>query len=87
MANQLTTQPTQARVMMKSWGEAYKSFLKSPDESFGLKILPLIALGVLPLSLADDILVPFLGIADDIPTSLLILFTVFRTWQRVRHHR
>jgi hypothetical protein len=52
-----------------------------------VKLLPLIALGIVPLSMADDLLLPFIGVADDIPTALIVLFAVFRTWQRVRKYR
>lgn len=70
-----------------SWTDAYKLFLKSPSESFGIKVLPLVLLGVVPIVFADNILLPFVGLIDDIPTSLLVIFTVFRTWSRVREYR
>jgi len=80
-------QTPQARPVARSWFDAYKMFLMNPDESFGLKILPLVVIGVLPAMLADDILLPFLGVLDDIPTSILAAFVIFRTWMRVRRYR
>jgi hypothetical protein len=62
-------------------------FLMNPREPLGIKLLPLAVLGLVPLSIADDFLIPFLGVADNIPTSLLVLFTAFQTWRRVRPYR
>jgi hypothetical protein len=72
---------------MRSWIDAYKLFLKSREESFGLKILPLVAAGLVPAALADDVLLPFIGFIDDIPTSLFVAFVAWRTWRRVRLYR
>jgi hypothetical protein len=71
----------------RSWLEASQLFLMNPRELLNVKLLPLIALGVVPLSMADDLLLPILGVADDIPTVLLVAYVVFRTWQRVRRYR
>jgi hypothetical protein len=77
----------QAAPRQRSWFEAYRMFLMNPRELLNVKLLPLIALGIVPLSMADDMLLPFIGVADDIPTALIVLFAVFRTWQRVRKYR
>jgi hypothetical protein len=71
----------------RSWLEAYRAFLLNPRELLNVKLLPLIVLGIVPLSMADDLLLPFLGVVDDIPTALIVAFAVIRTWQRVRKYR
>lgn len=86
MTDTAMSRPT-ARVRTRSWGEAYKLFLKSPRELLSVKLLPLIALGIVPLSVASDLLLPFVGVIDNIPTSLFVMFTIFQTWRRVRTYR
>jgi hypothetical protein len=81
------TSEARPRTQQRSWFEAYRMFLMNPRELLNVKLLPLIALGIVPLSMADDLLLPFIGVADDIPTALIVLFAVFRTWQRVRKYR
>lgn len=76
-----------AQVRRRTWVEAYRAFLLNPRELLTVKLLPLIAMGILPLSMADDVLLPFIGVADDIPTAIIMGFVVLRTWQRVRHYR
>jgi hypothetical protein len=71
----------------RTWFEAYKLFLMNKDERLGLKLLPLVALGILPAALADDILLPFLGLADNVPMAILVMFIAVRTWMRVRLYR
>jgi hypothetical protein len=88
----LMNQPTQgaqsnAHVRRRTWAEAYRAFLLNPRELLTVKLLPLIAMGILPLSMADDVLLPFIGVADDIPTAIIVGFVVLRTWQRVRRYR
>jgi hypothetical protein len=77
----------EARVRPRSWGEAYRLFLMNPRESLGVKVLPLVALGVVPISMASDVLLPVIGLADNIPTAILVMFAALRTWQRVRTYR
>ncbi len=86
MQGQIMQRPQPAQVIHRSWLEAYKRFLMSRDESLGLKLLPLAALGIVPLAVADDI-IPFVGMIDDIPTGLLVAFIAWRTWRRVRTYR
>lgn len=76
-----------AGAVQRSWGQAYRAFLMNPKELLSVKLLPLIALGVLPISMATDVLLPVIGMVDNIPTALLVLFAVGKTWQRVRTYR
>ncbi len=46
----------------KSWPQAYMAFLESPHERRVLKMMPLVLMGVVPLSIADDFSFPFLGL-------------------------
>lgn len=79
--------PTRVRDEPRTWTQAYIKFLTNPTEHLGLKLLPLAILGLVPIAVADDILLPFLGMADNIPMWVLIGFTVWRTWLRVRRYR
>jgi hypothetical protein len=87
MMRDIIIKPAELRAEPKSWTDAYRAFLKSRDESFGLKVLPLALMGIVPIALANDVLLPFIGVIDNIPTSLLVLFTVWRTWTRVKTYR
>jgi hypothetical protein len=78
--------PRPSQAVQKTWFEAYKQFLTSRDESLGLKLLPLAALGIVPVAVADEI-IPFIGMLDDIPTALLVGFIAWRTWLRVKTYR
>ena len=86
MNGQIIRKPAGATAS-RSWIDAYKQFLKNPRESFGLKVLPLVAMGVVPAALATDVLLPFIGIIDNIPTSLFVLFVIWRTWKQVKNYR
>ncbi len=87
MTTSTLTQASPARVRKRSWFEAYRMFLRNPKEMLGLKLLPLVALGWVPISMADDFLLPLIGLADDIPTTLFVGFVIVRTWWRVRTYR
>lgn len=87
MNGQIAHKPASGASASRSWLDAYKQFLMNRQESFGLKVLPLVALGILPAALADDVLLPFVGFLDDIPTSLFMAFVVWRTWRRVKEYR
>jgi hypothetical protein len=81
------TQPKNTEVQTRTWFQAYLKFLASPRELLGLKLLPLVVMGLVPISMATDVLLPVIGLADNIPTAILVIFTVFRTWMRVRTYR
>lgn len=85
----IVVKPAETRVRDESrtWVQAYIKFLTNPREHLGLKLLPLALLGLLPIAVADDILLPFLGLADNIPMWILVAFTVWRTWLRVKDYR
>lgn len=89
MSTNLVARPRTARPDGKTrgWFDAYRAYLMNPHERIGTKLLPLAALGLIPLSIVDDLLLPFVGVMDDIPTALLVLFAIFRTWQKVRAYR
>lgn len=87
MNGQIVQKSSSSGAVSRGWMDAYKRFLTNPKESFGLKVLPLVALGVVPAALADDVLLPFVGFLDDIPTSLFVAFVVWRTWRRVKDYR
>ena len=84
VARPRTAQPNEKT---RGWLDAYWAYLLDPYEHIGTKLLPLAALGLIPLSFVDDLLLPFVGVMDDIPTALLVLFAIFRTWQKVRAYR
>jgi len=79
-------QPAPA-IPQRSWASAYLKFLLNPAESLGLKLLPLVVIGVVPAELAGDVLLPFLAVIDGVPTALFALFVLWRTWLRVRTYR
>lgn len=85
----LTVRPTTAttRDEPRTWAQAYLRFLMNPSEHLGLKLLPLALIGLVPIAVADDLLVPFLGLADNIPMWILASFTIWRTWLRVKTYR
>lgn len=85
--NTVEPMPTRVRPLPRTWLQAYLKFLTNSNEHLGLKLLPLAIMGLLPIAVADDVLLPFLGMADNIPMSVLIAFTVWRTWTRVRTYR
>jgi hypothetical protein len=79
--------PNQTNTTTRSWFDAYRAFLLNPHENITTKLLPLAVVGIIPLSFLDDLILPFAGVLDDIPTVLLVLFAAFKTWQRVRTYR
>jgi hypothetical protein len=81
------TKPIVTPTTKNSWPKAYFRFLKNPEERLGTKLLPLVAVGIIPVSLVEDVVLPFLAVIEFVPTSLFIIFTLFRTWQRVRLYR
>ena len=85
----LTVRPTPTRVREepRTWVQAYIKFLTNPAEHLGLKMLPLAIMGLVPIAVADDILLPLMGMADNIPMWILTAFTVWKTWTRVRTYR
>ena len=89
MPTNLVARPRSTRpgVNTRSWFRAYLAYLINPHEHIATKLLPFAAIGIIPLSLLDDVLLPYLGVLDDIPTGLFVLFAAFRTWQRVRTYR
>jgi hypothetical protein len=86
MADVIVHEPNQTTVQ-RSWSEAYLKFLSSGRENIFLKIAPLALVGIIPLSILDDVLLPIIGVADDIPTSILVAAIVALTWNRVRKYR
>lgn len=71
----------------RSWAGAYIQFLRSSQESRVLKMMPLVLAGVIPLSVADDFILPIVGLIDDIPTTLLTIIVIVITAVRVRKYR
>ena len=72
---------------LRGWPGAYVAFLRSPHESRILKLMPLALIGVVPLSIVDDFLLPVVGIADDIPTWIVTLIVVGMTAWKVKRYR
>lgn len=70
----------------RSWGQAYKAFLLSPDESFLLKIAPIaIALGAPELIAAT--IIPVIGELTDLGGFGLTALVVIRTLVAVNKYR
>ena len=44
-------------------------------------------MGLLPITMADDILLPFFGMVDNIPMTILVMYIAVRTWMRVRVYK
>ena len=68
------------------WSSAYIRYLRDPEESILLKILPLIMLGLLPEIIVSN-LIPVLGIAEDTTSILATSAVLYRTYRAVRRHR
>lgn len=81
----ISSKPTQS--VERSWTQAYIHFLRDRHESRTLKIMPLVILGIVPISIVDDFLLPVLGIADDLPTFLLVIVVAALTLIKVNGHR
>jgi uncharacterized membrane protein YkvA (DUF1232 family) len=69
-----------------SWPQAYVEFLKSPNESFLLKLAPLVIMGIIPADLLSNLL-PVVGIVDDVGLSGVGIVVIGRTLWRVRGYR
>jgi uncharacterized membrane protein YkvA (DUF1232 family) len=70
-----------------SWVSAYVKYLRDPHQNKALKLMPLVLIGVVPLSIVDDFLLPVLGFSDDLPTWIVALLVLGMTWTRVRDYR
>ena len=71
----------------RSWLSAYGAFLRSPQEHRVAKLIPLALMGIVPLSILDDLLIPVYGVIDDLPTSILAIVVVIYTAKRVNKYR
>ena len=71
----------------RSWLSAYGAFLSSPHELRVAKLMPLALMGIIPLSILDDLLIPVFGVIDDLPTSILTIVVVIYTANRVNKYR
>lgn len=69
------------------WPKAYLKFLQSSKEHKTLKMMPLVLVGIVPLSVLDDLLLPGIGLLDDIPTGLLAVIVLAITANKVRQYR
>lgn len=69
-----------------SWFEAYRAFLMSKDESFLLKIAPLILLVGSPEVIASN-LIPVIGEFMDLGTFSIAALVFVRTMLAVRKYR
>jgi len=69
------------------WVTAYFRFVSSPNESRILKLMPVVLLGIVPISVLDNFFIPVLGIIDDIPTTVLTVIVLILTWLRVQTYR
>ncbi len=79
--------PSRKSTHHKGWAAAYFEFIRSPHENRILKMMPLVLMGVIPISLLDNFFIPVLGVIDDIPTTLLTIIVVVITLIRVRTYR
>ena len=79
--------PSQKFVSNKSWVAAYFEFIRSPHENRVLKLMPMVLLGIIPISLLDNFFIPILGLVDDIPTTIVTIIVLILTWRRVRTYR
>lgn len=69
----------------RSWGQAYKTFLQSKDESFLLKIAPLILLVGSPEILVSN-LIPVVGEFVDLGGFGLTAIVLLRTFVAVQKY-
>lgn len=67
--------------------QAYYHFLRDPNESRLLKMMPLALMGIVPFTILEDIFLPFLGIIEVLPTTLVVVVVAFLTYRRVQTHR
>lgn len=74
-------------IRQKGWVAAYFEFIRSPHESRIIKLMPLVLMGIIPISLLDNFFIPVLGVVDDIPTALLTIVVLAITIMRVRKYR
>jgi hypothetical protein len=79
--------PLKPSIRQNSWPAAYREFVRSPSENRLLKLMPLVLIGIVPISALDDLVIPIFGTIDDIPTTLLTIITLVLTGLRVRKYR
>ena len=72
---------------VQNWFGAYMKFLGSSSEHHVLKLMPLVLLGIIPISIADDLLLPVFGVIDDLPTLAVAIVVFGMTLIRVRKYR
>lgn len=84
----MRTQPALAAPQQstRSWGAAYKRFLLSRDESFILKVAPLLLLIGTPGVIVSNLL-PVIGEVIDLGDVTLILIVALLTYRAVRKYR
>lgn len=70
----------------KGWLQAYKLFLMDRDESFVLKVAPLIILFGSPEVILSNLL-PIIGEVVDIGALSITGLVIFKTYLAVRKHR
>lgn len=70
----------------RTWGEAYRQFLMSRDESLILKVAPLLLLFGAPEILMSN-LVPVVGEVADVGTFGLFVIVALRTVAAVRKYK
>lgn len=79
--------PNRKPVIQRGWVLAYLEFLRSPHENRVLKMMPLALIGVIPLSILDDVLLPGLGLIDNVPTWLLTVGVLTVTAYKANRYR
>lgn len=79
--------PQRTYLRSNGWVKAYFEFIRNPSESRTLKLMPLILIGVVPISILNNLILPVIGNIDDIPTTVLTIFIVVVTVVRVRTYR
>ena len=77
---------TKEQSIQRSWAKAYKSFLLSRDESFVLKIAPIVLIFGAPEIIVSNIL-PVIGEAADIGGLTLTAIVASKTFSAVKKYR
>ncbi|HEX8182542.1 MAG TPA: hypothetical protein VF575_02980 [Candidatus Saccharimonadales bacterium] len=81
-------QPPRKRAWWEGWWEAFKLFLKSPDSGPFIKLMVVPArvfvtsvAAYLPVNVANDVLFPFAGMADDVVMPINFLSAVWLVYK------
>lgn len=77
---------TTASKTKRTWGQAYKSFLMSSDESIVLKAAPLAIILGSPEVLASN-LIPVIGEIADVSGLSVAAMVAYKTYKAVKKYR